>query len=208
MNSVEKVEDNNTFNPICFSTEFDSKYCKCCCRVDSIWLKISQNVFHLVENKLFEFFIIFIIFLSSIALVITVPIRFKLLLISEYFYNIKALEDKFMHEKLVFKNVLMISDYIFTIIFTIEMILFWIGYGFRKYFSNGWCVLDFIIVCVSFFQQINSFCFNIWFLFEFSYLDILMILFGLNNFQIFKIMRTVRALRPLRALSRFNEMKV
>ena len=46
------------------------------------------------------------------------------------------------------KKILGIGDDIFTIIFTAEMILKWVGYGFRKYFTDGWCWLDFIIVSV------------------------------------------------------------
>jgi hypothetical protein len=40
-------------------------------------------------------------------------------------------------------------DYIFTIIFLIEMILRWIGLGFRKYFTNYWRWIDFITVFVN-----------------------------------------------------------
>jgi len=30
------------------------------------------------------------------------------------------------------------------------MLLKWVGYGFKKYFTNAWCWLDFLIVGVSF----------------------------------------------------------
>jgi hypothetical protein len=59
------------------------------------------------------------------------------------------LDDKSIHEKPVLKKILNIADNIFTAIFTIEMILLWIAYGFRKYFTDGWCWIDFIIVFVS-----------------------------------------------------------
>lgn len=40
-------------------------------------------------------------------------------------------------------------DRIFTVIFFIEMLIKWLALGFRKYFTNAWCWLDFIIVMVS-----------------------------------------------------------
>ena len=59
------------------------------------------------------------------------------------------MEDKFIKNRPLLKQILGISDYIFTVIFTLEMILLWIGNGFRNYFKNGWFLLDFIIVVVS-----------------------------------------------------------
>jgi len=40
-------------------------------------------------------------------------------------------------------------DRIFTVIFFLEMLIKWLALGFRKYFTNAWCWLDFIIVMVS-----------------------------------------------------------
>ena len=40
-------------------------------------------------------------------------------------------------------------DKIFTIIFAFEMLIKWAAYGFKKYFTDAWCWLDFIIVFVS-----------------------------------------------------------
>lgn len=45
--------------------------------------------------------------------------------------------------------VLEFSDKIFTYIFILEMMLKWLAYGFKKYFTNYWCWLDFLIVDVS-----------------------------------------------------------
>lgn len=47
------------------------------------------------------------------------------------------------------KVVLEFADKIFTYIFILEMILKWLAYGFKKYFTNYWCWLDFFIVDVS-----------------------------------------------------------
>ena len=41
-------------------------------------------------------------------------------------------------------------DRIFTVIFFIEMLIKWLALGFRSYFQNAWCWLDFVIVMVSF----------------------------------------------------------
>lgn len=38
---------------------------------------------------------------------------------------------------------------VFTYIFILEMLLKWVAYGFKVYFTNAWCWLDFLIVDVS-----------------------------------------------------------
>jgi voltage-gated sodium channel type II alpha len=40
-------------------------------------------------------------------------------------------------------------DRIFTVVFFIEMLIKWLALGFKKYFTNAWCWLDFVIVMVS-----------------------------------------------------------
>jgi voltage-gated sodium channel type II alpha len=40
-------------------------------------------------------------------------------------------------------------DKFFTIIFLFEMLIKWLAFGFKKYFTNAWCWLDFVIVMVS-----------------------------------------------------------
>ena len=52
-------------------------------------------------------------------------------------------------EKRGLKKFLDVSDKVFTAIFVIEMLMKWIGMGLKKYFTNGWCLLDFVIVVVS-----------------------------------------------------------
>lgn len=47
------------------------------------------------------------------------------------------------------KVVLEYADRVFSYIFVLEMFLKWIAYGFKKYFTNYWCWLDFLIVDVS-----------------------------------------------------------
>ena len=47
-------------------------------------------------------------------------------------------------------------DRIFTVIFTMEMVVKWLALGFVKYFTNAWCWLDFVIVMVSQSQSVYS----------------------------------------------------
>lgn len=54
------------------------------------------------------------------------------------------------------KIILEYADQVFTYVFVIEMLLKWVAYGFKVYFTNAWCWLDFLIVDVS----ISPFHFN------------------------------------------------
>ncbi|XP_009320789.1 PREDICTED: sodium channel protein type 5 subunit alpha-like [Pygoscelis adeliae] len=127
------------------------------------WWNLRKTCYQIVEHSWFESFIIFMILLSSGALVF---------------------EDIHINERRNIKIMLAFLDKMFTFIFVLEMLLKWVAYGFKKYFTNAWCWLDFIIVGVS-----------------------LINLFG-SSFDAVKSLRTLRALRPLRALSRFEGMRV
>lgn len=60
----------------------------------------------------------------------------------------QAFEDVYMEQRLVIKTVLEFADQIFTFVFVLEMLLKWLAFGFRSYFSSAWCWLDFLIVDV------------------------------------------------------------
>lgn len=47
------------------------------------------------------------------------------------------------------RTVLEYADKVFSYVFVIEMLLKWVAYGFKVYFTNAWCWLDFLIVDVS-----------------------------------------------------------
>ena len=47
------------------------------------------------------------------------------------------------------QNVLTYLDYVFTLFFIVEMFLKWFGFGLKKYFTDPWSILDFLIVIVS-----------------------------------------------------------
>uniref|UniRef100_A0A7N6A4P9 Sodium channel protein n=1 Tax=Anabas testudineus TaxID=64144 RepID=A0A7N6A4P9_ANATE len=132
------------------------------------WSNFRRTCFSIVEHNYFETFIIFMILLSSGAL---------------------AFEDIYLEQRRVIKIVLEYADQVFTYVFVVEMILKWIAYGFKTYFTNAWCWLDFLIVDVS----LVSLTANI---------------LGYSELGAIKSLRTLRALRPLRALSRFEGMRV
>uniref|UniRef100_A0AAR2KM57 Sodium channel protein n=1 Tax=Pygocentrus nattereri TaxID=42514 RepID=A0AAR2KM57_PYGNA len=133
-----------------------------------IWWRLRKTCFQIVEHSWFETFIIFMILISSGAL---------------------AFEDIYIEQRKVIKIVLEYADKIFTYIFILEMTLKWIAYGFKKYFTNYWCWLDFLIVDVSLVSLVAN-------------------TLGYSDFAAIKTLRTLRALRPLRALSRFEGMRV
>ncbi|NXE78087.1 SCN3A protein, partial [Cochlearius cochlearius] len=106
----------------------------------------------------------------------------------------QAFEDIHLQERKKVKTLLEYADKIFTYIFFMEMLLKWVAYGLHSYFTNAWCWLDFIIVCVSIIFSL-SYILN----FDTS---------PCSSGSALKSLRTLRALRPLRALSRFEGIKV
>uniref|UniRef100_A0A8P4K537 Sodium channel protein n=1 Tax=Dicentrarchus labrax TaxID=13489 RepID=A0A8P4K537_DICLA len=159
----EAMDPDNCFPDFCVA-RFQ------CCDIDTtvgfgqIWWRTRKTCYQIVEHSWFESFIIFMILLSSGAL---------------------AFEDIYIEQRKVVKVVLEYADKIFTYIFILEMLLKWLAYGFKKYFTNYWCWLDFLIVDVSH-----------------------LILAQFISMDQIASLRTLRALRPLRALSRFEGMRV
>ncbi|NWV76444.1 SCN5A protein, partial [Dasyornis broadbenti] len=109
------------------------------------------------------------------------------LLINPLYFQ--AFEDIYLEDRKNIKTMLEYADKIFTYIFVLEMLLKWVAYGFKKYFTNAWCWLDFLIVDVSLISLVAS-------------------TLGYSEMGPIKSLRTLRALRPLRALSRFEGMRV
>ncbi|XP_068119166.1 sodium channel protein type 4 subunit alpha [Hyperolius riggenbachi] len=133
-----------------------------------IWWNIRKTCFTIAEHNWFETFIIFMILLSSGAL---------------------AFEDVYIEQRKVIRTILEYADKVFTYVFVIEMLLKWTAYGFKIYFTNAWCWLDFLIVDVSLISLTANWM-------------------GYSELGAIKSLRTLRALRPLRALSRFEGMRV
>ncbi|XP_038152897.1 sodium channel protein type 4 subunit alpha A [Cyprinodon tularosa] len=132
------------------------------------WWNLRKTCFNIVEHDWFETFIIFMILLSSGAL---------------------AFEDIYIERRRTIKIILEYADKVFTYVFVIEMLLKWVAYGFKAYFTNAWCWLDFFIVDVSLISLVANWI-------------------GYSDLGPIKSLRTLRALRPLRALSRFEGMRV
>ncbi|XP_046749978.1 sodium channel protein para isoform X9 [Diprion similis] len=132
------------------------------------WANLRLKTFQLIENKYFETAVITMILLSSLAL---------------------ALEDVHLSSRPILQDILYYMDRIFTVIFFIEMLIKWLALGFKKYFTNAWCWLDFIIVML-------------------SLINLGAIWAGAADIPAFRSMRTLRALRPLRAVSRWEGMRV
>lgn len=57
-------------------------------------------------------------------------------------------EDVHLHQRQVLKMVVEMADRVFTYLFLLEMLLKWIAHGLKKYFTNAWCWLDFLILDV------------------------------------------------------------
>ncbi|XP_068893811.1 sodium channel protein 60E-like isoform X4 [Tenebrio molitor] len=95
------------------------------------WTKIRQMVLGVVDTPAFEWFILVLIFASSVTL---------------------CFEDIHLDESPDLKSVLYWTNLAFSIIFIIEMLLKWIALGFHKYFTSFWTLLDFLIVFVSLFS--------------------------------------------------------
>ncbi|XP_066201105.1 sodium channel protein type 9 subunit alpha [Saccopteryx leptura] len=145
-----------------------------CCQVNTdsgkgkIWWNIRKTCYSIVEHSWFESFIVLMILLSSGAL---------------------AFEDIYIEKRKTIRIILDYADKIFTYIFILEMLLKWVAYGYKTYFTNAWCWLDFLIVDVSLITLVAN-------------------TLGYSDMGPIKSLRTLRALRPLRALSRFEGMRV
>lgn len=93
------------------------------------WMDLRTNVLNFVDTPAFEWFILVLIFASSITL---------------------CFEDIHLEKNKQLKNILYWTNMVFCIIFIIEMLLKWLAFGFTRYFTSFWTILDFIIVFVSF----------------------------------------------------------
>ncbi|KAL6090250.1 hypothetical protein STEG23_001314 [Scotinomys teguina] len=168
-----EAEPVNSDEPeACFTDGCVRRFPCCQVNVDSgkgkVWWTIRKTCYRIVEHSWFESFIVLMILLSSGAL---------------------AFEDIYIEKKKTIKTILEYADKIFTYIFILEMLLKWVAYGYKTYFTNAWCWLDFLIVDVSLVTLVAN-------------------TLGYSDLGPIKSLRTLRALRPLRALSRFEGMRV
>lgn len=93
-----------------------------------VWRAVRRSVLGVVDTPAFEWFVLVLIFASSITL---------------------CFEDIYLDANKPLKRILYWTNLGFCLIFIVEMVLKWIALGFTKYFSSFWTILDFIIVFVS-----------------------------------------------------------
>lgn len=91
------------------------------------WMSFRQQTLVIVDTPIFEWFILVLIFASSVTL---------------------CFEDIYLDENQALKTALYWTNFTFCVIFTIELMLKWIALGVHKYFKSFWTALDFIIAMV------------------------------------------------------------
>ncbi|KAI8511047.1 hypothetical protein Bbelb_119630 [Branchiostoma belcheri] len=168
----EENEDPDVIIDCCPPVCYPCCYKCCACaneerKAGEMWKNVRLKANFIVLHKYFETFIVGMILLSSLAL---------------------AFEDIYLKDRPALQLGLNIADRLFAVIFCGEMLIKWVAFGYRKYFTNAWCWLDFVIVMI-------------------SLLGIGAEALGLSNLSAFRSMRTLRALRPLRAISRAEGMR-
>lgn len=92
------------------------------------WTRMRTAIVSVVDTPAFEWFVLVLIFASSITL---------------------CFEDIHLDSNKTLKRILYWTNFVFSLIFVIEMVLKWMALGFTKYFTSFWTILDFIIVFVS-----------------------------------------------------------
>lgn len=92
------------------------------------WMFIRTFVLRYVDTPAFEWFVLVLIFASSITL---------------------CFEDIHLEKNKPLKKILYWTNLSFCMIFVIEMFFKWIALGFYRYFTSFWTLLDFTIVFVS-----------------------------------------------------------
>ncbi|XP_068620677.1 sodium channel protein 60E [Battus philenor] len=95
------------------------------------WMFIRTFILRYVDTPAFEWFVLVLIFASSITL---------------------CFEDIHLEKNIPLKKILYWTNLGFCMIFVIEMFLKWIALGFFRYFTSFWTLLDFTIVFVSVFS--------------------------------------------------------
>ncbi|XP_073953565.1 sodium channel protein 60E-like [Choristoneura fumiferana] len=112
------------------------EYCPCwdnCIqtKMGQRWMFFRTYILRYVDTPAFEWFVLVLIFASSITL---------------------CFEDIHLEKNKPLKKILYWTNLGFCMIFVIEMFLKWIALGFFRYFTSFWTLLDFTIVFVSVFS--------------------------------------------------------
>ncbi|CAB3234830.1 unnamed protein product [Arctia plantaginis] len=119
----------------CFPRQcYDASSCWDACirtKLGQRWMFIRTYILRYVDTPAFEWFVLVLIFASSITL---------------------CFEDIHLEKNKPLKKILYWTNLGFCMIFVIEMFLKWIALGFFRYFTSFWTLLDFTIVFVSVFS--------------------------------------------------------
>lgn len=112
--------------------QFSISRCPCwetCCGTtcQKRWLMLRTSVLRVVDTPSFEWFVLVLIFASSITL---------------------CFEDIYLDSNIMLKRLLYWTNFVFSMVFVVEMVLKWMALGFKRYFTSFWTILDFIIVFV------------------------------------------------------------
>jgi Ion transport protein len=110
-------------------------YERCSCWEDCLktklgqkWMAFRTSVLVVVDTPAFEWIVLVLIFASSVTL---------------------CFEDIHLDKNVKLKRILYWTNFVFSIIFVVEMLLKWVAHGWTKYFTSFWTILDFVIVFVS-----------------------------------------------------------
>uniref|UniRef100_H3AX67 Sodium channel protein n=1 Tax=Latimeria chalumnae TaxID=7897 RepID=H3AX67_LATCH len=154
--NVESVKSSNAVDPTSqtvFSAKKNSNemqpcfpVCcsKCCCcgggssvdtPVGEICFSLRMQTFRLVNNRVFDAIVLFVILASTATL---------------------TLDDKYTQSNAKIQLALKYLDYFYTAFFNLEMILKIVGLGLTFYFTNVWTLLDFFLVVVGWLGIIGS----------------------------------------------------
>ncbi|XP_068595957.1 sodium channel protein type 4 subunit alpha B-like [Brachionichthys hirsutus] len=133
--------------------------------VGRVWSNVRKASLMIVKHRGFDIFIFFVILLSTVALMF---------------------EDIHLQNRPVLERAVKLVDQVCIYLFLLEMLLKWLAFGLKKYFTDAWCWLDFLVLDV----------------FVASLIAHKMGYYELGAIQ------SLRALGPLRAMSRFGGVKV
>ncbi|XP_041651267.1 sodium channel protein type 4 subunit alpha A-like isoform X2 [Cheilinus undulatus] len=134
--------------------------------VGRVWSTFRRTCLAMVQHRCMEALMIVVILLSSFILVF---------------------EDIYLPQRTVLRAVLQTADQVFTFVFLVEMLLKWSALGLKRYFTDAWCWLDFLILMVSLTCLTDQFS-------------------GPSELRAY--VWSLRALIPLRILSRFEGLRV
>ncbi|XP_078393282.1 sodium channel protein type 4 subunit alpha-like [Cetorhinus maximus] len=143
-NEEEAAEDEEIKTEVrimqpCLPTMCTEK-CTCCnplktTFIGKLFLAVRTLMFKLVNNRVFDGSVLFVILLSTITL---------------------TLDDKYLQNDVKVQLALQYLDYFYTFFFNFEMIVKVLGLGLTDYFTNVWTLLDFFLVVIGWLSMLGN----------------------------------------------------